>query len=249
MELKEIVSWLDAQFAEYPVEDFSNNGLQIEASRTVDKVAYAVDACVESIMGAAAAGAQLLIVHHGLSWGTGFARIAGQDAQRIGLCFQAGVSLYAMHLPLDAHRGMGNNAVLAEALGGEELKPFAEVRGLKIGVLCRWNGTAGQLAEKVRALTGAGCAVHGDASLEVGRLAIVSGGGDGEIAACAAAGANVLLTGELRHSHAHEARELGVTVLSAGHYATETFGVRALARALEARFSCPVVEIPTDTGL
>ncbi len=247
--LSDIVTWLDAQFSEYPVDDFSNNGLQLEACREVEKIAFAVDACQESILGAAREGAQLLLVHHGLSWGDGFARITGMDAQRIGLAFLSGVSIYAMHLPLDAHRTLGNNAQLAQGLGAENQEPFAECRGLKVGVLCSWKGTAAQLADRVRVLTGRECKVFGDQKREIGRLAIVSGGGDGELAACAEAGANVLLTGELKHAHVHEAEERGITVLVGGHYATETFGVRALAGAVSAKFACPIVEIPTDTGL
>ena len=247
--LSEIVSWLDGQFAEYPVEDYSNNGLQLEACREVEKIAYAVDACQESILGAAREGAQLLLVHHGISWGDGFARITGLDAQRIGLAFLSGVSLYAMHLPLDAHREWGNNAQLAQKLGAVVQDAFADVRGLKIGMLCDWKGNVAQLAEKVHALTGKECGVFGDPKHEVGKLAIVSGGGDGELAACAEAGADVLLTGELKHARAHEAEERGITVVAGGHYATETFGVRALAEAAARQFSCPIVEIPTDTGL
>lgn len=247
--LSEIVSWLDSQFAEYRVEDYSNNGLQLEACRDVEKIAYAVDACQESILGAAREGAQLLLVHHGLSWGNGFARIIGLDAQRIGLAFLSGISIYAMHLPLDAHRVLGNNAQLSQALGAAVLDAFADVHGLKIGMLCEWKGTVAQLAEKYRALTGVECKIHGDAEHKIGKLAIVSGGGDGELAACSEAGADVLLTGELKHAHAHEAEERGITVLAGGHYATETFGVRALAHAVAEKFACPIVEIPSDTGL
>ena len=136
MELKKLCDWLDVVFKDYKCEkDMSNNGVQVAGTQEVKRIAFAVDACLDTIEKAAAGGADMLFVHHGLSWKDGFKRLTGKNAERFRALFQSNLSLYALHLPLDAHEEIGNNAVLANWLNLKAPKRFYDYHGMDIGML------------------------------------------------------------------------------------------------------------------
>ena len=138
MKLEKIVKYLDAELklADFPY-DVSNNGLQIEAGSEIKKIVFGVDGCFELFEAAAACNANMVIVHHGISWGAKPRRFNGYVGKRLEIMFQNNISLYAAHLPLDAHNELGNNAQLCKILGLEQLEKFFEYDDVKIGFICR----------------------------------------------------------------------------------------------------------------
>ena len=253
MKRSELADFLDAQFAELMKNtDASNNGLQVLGRDEVRKVAFAVDACQTTFRMAAERGVDFLFAHHGISWGGGIRFVTGYNAARIGVLMQNGMSLYAMHLPLDGHPVVGNNAVLADLLGipagGRE--GFCFCNGLTIG--CGGALPEPMAATELAALLdrelATQCRVFDFAGRKIGRVAIVSGGGAFAIDEAAAKGYDCLLTGEMGHANYHYAEEQGLAVIAAGHYATETTGPRAVMKAVRQRFpqlECLFVENPT----
>jgi len=226
-------------------EDYCPNGLQVPGPADVRTVATGVSASAELFELAARERADLLIVHHGLFWGRTTGAIDAQLRRRLKLLFDAEMALAAYHLPLDAHPQLGNNALLADALGARRsetaAQPFASHHGEPIGCLARFPGEggipAGELIERVRAVTGGREPLVLDAGPpSIRTLAIVTGAGSDHLAEAAAAGADALLTGEPAERALAQARELGVRLIAAGHYATETLGVRALGEHLAARY-------------
>ena len=184
--------------------------------------------------------AQLLLVHHGIFWGTGPGPIDEQLKRRLKLLFDADISLAAYHLPLDAHPEFGNNALLARALGGEPLdRPFALHHGEPIGCIAQFPGegiTAQDLTARVRTATAREPLVFDTGPPLIRTLGLVTGAGVDYIDDAAGLGADAFLTGEPAERVMNQARELGLHFLAAGHYATETFGVRALGDHLAERF-------------
>ncbi len=253
MKLESIVSYLDNFLAveghpDYPA---AFNGLQVEARPEVLRVATAVDASLATITEAVEREAQLLVVHHGLFW-AGTAPLTGRHYERVRALIDGGLALYSCHLPLDAHPEVGNCALLAKAIGVEPADRFGDYQGMAIG----WSGPLDEpqrlesLAERVRAAVGGGH-VHvipgGPERIE--RVGVVTGGGASFLDAAAARGLDALVTGEGPH-HTHiDAMELGVHVLFGGHYATETFGVRAVGVHLAERFGVDWFFVDQPTGL
>jgi len=226
------------------------NGLQVTADGDVSTVATAVDASEASIRAARDLGADLLIVHHGLFW-AGLEPITGRHYRRIAGLIEGGVALYASHLPLDSHPEVGNCAILARSLGLSLEGRFGQYRGVPIG----WWGTLEQatdaeglrgIAERV--LGGAVRALPGGPD-RIERVGVVTGGGGSFIPEAAALGLDAFVTGEGSHHHYFDASELGIHALLGGHYATETFGVRALGHHLAERFDLAVEFIDQPTGL
>jgi dinuclear metal center YbgI/SA1388 family protein len=220
-------------------EDYCVNGLQVPGGETVATVATGVSAHAELFELAASERAELLLVHHGLFWGSGVRVVDRLLKRRLQLLFDAGIALAAYHLPLDAHAELGNNALLARALGASELTPFAEVGGQPIGFIARLPGEGVEAAElfaRVQALTSQEPLVFDAGPDRVRDVAIVSGAGADYLAEAAAAGAQALLTGEPAERTMALARESGLHLIAAGHYATETFGVRRLGEHLAERF-------------
>ncbi len=216
------------------------NGLQVPGPAEVGLIATAVSANAETFEQAAAAGAELLLVHHGLFWGSGVRLIDETLKRRLQLLFEAGIALAAYHLPLDAHAELGNNALLARALGAERLAPFGRHHGQTIGFLARMPGSGlpvAELIERVRTATDREPLVLGGGPQVVASLAVLSGAGSDYVTEAAEAGAQALLTGEPSERVTAAARELGVHVIAAGHYATETLGIRRLGKHLAERFS------------
>ena len=233
-------------------EDYCVNGLQVPGPDSVQRIASGVSAHVELFQRAAEEHAQLLIVHHGLFWGPGVRTIDASLKRRLEVLFDEDIALAAYHLPLDAHPQLGNNALLARALGTTELEPFARHRGATIGFLATLpqGGLSGeQLRRQVQQLTGREPLWFDFGPERIERLAIVSGAGGDFIAEAVAAGAQGLLTGEAPERSMADAREAGIHLLAAGHYATETFGVRALGEHLADRFSLQHVFIDVPNPL
>jgi dinuclear metal center YbgI/SA1388 family protein len=236
----EMIAELDALLQPGRFEDYGPNGLQVPGPSEARTIATGVSASAELFELAAVEHADLLLVHHGLFWGKGLGPIDAQLKRRLKLLFDAEMALAAYHLPLDAHPTFGNNALIAAALGAERLEePFARHHGEPIGCLARLPDgglPATELIARVHTLTKREPLVFDAGPPRIRTLAIVSGAGSDYIADAAGAGADALLTGEPAERVMAQARELGVHLIAAGHYATETLGVRALGEHLAARF-------------
>ncbi len=237
--LTEIASFLDAelQVSRFP-GDVSHNGLQVQNSGSVRKVRCGVDASLEFFERAADEGADLCVVHHGISWGDSLARIEGVGYELVSFLIRHDMALYACHLPLDAHPTLGNNAGLAAALGLGNLEPFGEYRGYLIGL----RGTlpeplpATDFRERVRALSGGRLVAHEYGPERIRTVGVVSGGGEGELPQAAALGLDAFVSGEGGLQAYNAAKQGRIHAYFAGHYATETFGVKAVGALLASRF-------------
>ena len=255
-ELKEIVRYLDdlLQVKDFP-HDASNNGLQFEGGRTVNKAVFGVDGSNALFSIAADLDADLVFVHHGISWGSSLKRIVSLDARRISMLAANSVSLYAAHLPLDAQPKIGHNACLAAMLNLKDVRPFGEYCGKYIG----FSGTLARPAsiEKIyetldKKLASEGdffC--FGDLESKVSKVGVISGGGAFPEAFSEAyeQGIDLLVTGEMGHSACHYSREAGVSVLAMGHYRTETPGVLAVMDAVKKQFGIEVEFVDLPTGM
>ncbi|HEY4896147.1 MAG TPA: Nif3-like dinuclear metal center hexameric protein [Solirubrobacteraceae bacterium] len=220
-------------------EDHCVNGLQVPGAELVTTIATGVSANAELFRLAAAENADLLLVHHGIFWGPGVRAIDGGLALRLRLLFDADIALAAYHLPLDAHPEVGNNALIARALGAKRIEPFAEHLGRAIGFIAELPGDGMPFADllaSVRALTARDPLAFDSGPERVRRLAVVSGAGADFLDDARAAGADALLTGEIAERSMADSREAGVHLIAAGHYATETFGIRHLGELLAERF-------------
>jgi dinuclear metal center YbgI/SA1388 family protein len=219
--------------------DYCVNGLQVPGPAQVQTIATGVSAHAQLFELAARERAQLLLVHHGLFWGSGVATIDAMLKRRLQMLFDADIALAAYHLPLDAHAELGNNALLANALDATELTPFALHDGQPIGFLARLPGggmAAQELFARVQQITAREPLVFEAGPARVRVVAIVSGAGADYTADAAIAGADALLTGEPAERAMALARESRIHLIAAGHYATETFGIRRLGERLAERF-------------
>ncbi|HVS28663.1 MAG TPA: Nif3-like dinuclear metal center hexameric protein [Solirubrobacteraceae bacterium] len=237
--VKDVIAYIDELLDPSAFDDYGPNGLQVPGAEDVGLVATGVSAGLELFERAAAEGAELLLVHHGLFWEGQPRGLTPALAHRLRILFDAQINLAAYHLPLDAHPEIGNNALLARGLGCEKLEPFAVHRGVAIGMAGRFADPglpAHELVDRVRALT-ARDPLHFDFGPErVRRIGIVSGGAARDISQAIAQGFDAFLTGEPTESVMTEAREAAIHFIAAGHYATETFGVRRLGDLLAERF-------------
>jgi dinuclear metal center YbgI/SA1388 family protein len=237
--LVDIVQELDGLLEPERFADYCPNGLQVPGAEHVTTVATGVSAHVELFERARAEGAELVLAHHGLFWGSGPGPIDAALARRLRILFANDMSLLAYHLPLDAHPVVGNNALLARALGAERSEPFAPHRGEPIGCIAELPGDGVPIAEllaRVRDATTREPLVFDGGPPLVRRLGILTGAGADHLADAIAAGAEAFLTGEPAERVMAQAREAGVHFIAAGHYATETFGVRRLGELLAERF-------------
>lgn len=223
MKLKRIISWLDRTLKVADFDDVSNNGLQVERDQgsgigdQARVVAFAVDASVRAVEAAAKAGAQLLVVHHGISWGGGIRRLTGGIGSVVRAAMKANLAIAAYHLPLDAHPTLGNNAQLAKYFGLKKVKPAFSYHGNVIGVI--------------------GENRHG-------QLIGICSGGAGEFAEEAKnMGCGLYVTGEASWGDVIAAENCGMKMICAGHYETEVFGVRALAKAMKKALKVRAVDL------
>jgi dinuclear metal center YbgI/SA1388 family protein len=250
MDRTELVHYLDKYLHVTEIPDESKNGLQVEGREEVRRVALAVDACLEAFVKARQAEADMLIVHHGLFWGN-YHPLAGAHLRRIRALLEPAITLYAAHLPLDAHPEVGNNAVLAQLLDLEDIAPFGEYHGVHIGLQGRLAQptSAQDLSCRIQARLDAPVVLQAYGPPLVRRLGIISGGGADLVRQAAAESLDLYLTGERSHSFAHDAEEVGIHVLFAGHYVTETTGVKALGQHLAEHFGLETVFLDLPTGL
>lgn len=249
--LSQIVSLLDSTLRITEIKDASvaMNGLQIENNGSVTKVALGVDGSQKTIDDAIAAGADLLILHHGIFW-CGLQPVKGWWKHKITTCLDNNLAIYSAHLPLDLHPQLGNNAGIATALGLQEIQPEVDYHGTLIGLSGVFPGSVNELRDRYAEITGASITgiIHNGA-LPAGRIALCSGGAGEEIYQMHAKGYGTYLTGEENHWVSNAARDIGINILFGGHYATETFGVRSLGRLLEEKFGLPTVFIDNPTGM
>ncbi len=238
--LGEILAEADRLLEPGRFRDHSPNGLQVPGPTQVSTLATGVSAHAELFELAAGSGAELLIVHHGLFWGSSPGPLDPIMKRRLQLLFDHDIALAAYHLPLDAHPELGNNALLARALGASELEPFALHEGMAIGFIATLPGegvTVGELTDRARAATDREPLVFAAGPASIRRVGVVTGGGADYLAQALEHGAEAFITGEAEERSMAAARESGVHFLAAGHHATETFGVRALGEHLAARFA------------
>lgn len=250
MNLSDIVAHLDSLLQTAGVPDYSgaHNGLQVENSGTVDRVAVAVDASEEAIRKAIAAECNLLIVHHGLFW-DGVPAITSRRYRRLRLLLQNDVAVYASHLPLDVHPTLGNNACLARELGIEPVGNFGIYSGMPVGVWGNLLIRREALAARLDDLLGVRVKLIPGGPEMISRVGVITGGAGSMIEAAVEARLDAFVTGEGAHHTYFDAMENGINVYYAGHYATETFGVRALGQHLEEKFGLPFEFLDSPTGL
>ncbi len=231
--------------------DSSLNGVQVDNDGAdIRKIAFAVDACMETFERAAEAGAGMLFVHHGLFWGHPIA-LEGLHRKRFKFLLDNNIALYAAHLPLDMHPQYGNNAVLAKKLGIETLLPFGNYSGLNVG----FKGTFKESLSIDEAVSRiAFCGRPPLSALpfgvaEIKSAAIVSGGAADAVMEAITCGVDLFVTGDASHSWHHQAREAGINVIVGGHYSTEVWGVRAMMGLCAEQLNMDVEFIDVPTGL
>ena len=258
MKRDDLTKWLDTYLAITDYSDISLNGLQVEGAEDIRKLAFAVDSSMSSFQQAAEIGADMLIVHHGLFWGNPLA-ISGMHKKRVQFLLEANISLYASHIPLDAHQEVGNNWGLAKLIGMADLEDFGSWKGKAIGVKGTFPNkvTLRELADNIEntlsqisgGKTTEPLMVHNGGELEIASLGIISGGASWDVVTAAHEGLDAFLTGEPKHETFYEAFERGINALYAGHYMTETVGVNLLAEKIKGEFGIETEFIHLPTGL
>ncbi len=238
MNIETIAAFLDRTLKVGEWQDVSHNGLQVAGDGPVRRVCCGVDASLEFFQAAARRQASLLVCHHGISWGDSLKRITGLNYNRVKFLLDRGMALYACHLPLDAHPRYGNNACICRALGLRQLRKFGWYHGAQIGFAGRLPRAMPYADFKKLAgrILGAELRTMEFGPRLVRTVAVVSGGGAAELDEAGRDRVDVFLSGEPTLAAWHLAREYGVNAIFGGHYATETFGVRALAELLARRF-------------
>jgi len=254
--LRDVVGFLDATLEIERFRDYAPNGLQVEGRTEVTRVVTGVSASAELLARAVAVDADLVVVHHGLVWGSGISSVVGPLARRLKLLLANDISLAAYHLPLDKHARLGNNAGIADAIGlGSARDAFGDVRGTALGLAGGWSApiTRDEALAKIAAGITPGqpsrfVFPHGPAVVR--KVGICSGAASDLLEAAAHAGCDVFITGELAERAADLAAELQITLVAAGHYATEVFGAQRLAAELRTRFPQLVAEfVPAPNPL
>jgi len=248
--LFEIVNFTNDFLRVRGIGDWDNalNGLQIENSGGITKIGASVDASTRVLEVAAKQNVDLVIVHHGLFW-PGLQPVTGVLRRQLELAFENNIALYSAHLPLDLHPQVGNNAQLAAALGLTSHQPFFEEKGQLIGVKAHVSVPRDDLNRKLQKALGDPVKAFMFGPKKTGTIGIMTGGAGSEIYRVAREGIDTFITGEAPHWAAVAAEELGMNLLLGGHYATEVFGVKALAAHLSKRFKIPWAFIDYPTGL
>ncbi len=248
--LAAIVKHCDVLLRTAAIGDYDGavNGLQVENSGRVTRIAATVDASLATVKLAIKAKADLLIVHHGLFWSPSHPWTK-KKYELIRVLIDNNIAIYSSHLPLDAHPKLGNNAQLCTALGLSNLRPFFPSHGQPIGLQTVTNISREELATRLDRATGAKPRVIPGGPKLCRRIGIVTGGAGGDLKIAAAEGVDTFITGEGPHWTYALAEELGINVLYGGHYATETFGAKALAAHLSKKFRVPWTFLDHPTGL
>lgn len=248
--LDRIVRHCDRLLRPGEVQDYDRavNGLQVENRGGVTRLAAAVDASLATVRLAIEARASLLLVHHGLFWG-GSHPWTGRRYELLRLLLNHDLAVYSSHLPLDCHPRLGNNALLCRALGWRHFKPFFFDKGRPLGFQVRARISRDELSRKIAQAVGSTPRLLPGGPRVCERIGVVSGGAGSELKLAASEGVDTFITGEGPHWSFALAEELGLNVFHAGHYATETFGVKALAAELSRKFGLPWVFIDHPSGM
>lgn len=248
--LDEMVAYLDGELKTSSITDYPGalNGLQLANDGKIGRIVAAVDASLPVIEAAAAGGPGLLIVHHGMFW-HGAQPVTGGFYKKLKIAMGANLAVYSSHLPLDVHPEIGNNILLARAIGLEKTEPFFDLKGLLIGVRGIWTGTRADLADALRVALGGPVHLCPGGSEEISKIGIITGGAGSEVAKVAAAGVDSFITGEGPHWSYPLAEEVGINVFYGGHYATETWGVKAVSEVCSRKFGIPWDFVDHPTGL
>ena len=244
------------QIGELEKIDISMNGIQVAAGGgdpsgvEIKKIAFAVDACLESFELAAAQGADMLVVHHGLFWGRPI-RIEGAHFRRLKFLMDNNISLYASHLPLDMHPEFGNNAGMCASLGISSPEPFGEYHGLKIGFKGRLPEACSieQVLDKLGLSAERALSVLPFGPDKISTVAMVSGGAAEDVYQAIAEEADLYITGDSSHQIYHTCLENGINLICGGHYHTETWGVRLLSERTASDLNIETVYLDVPTGL
>jgi len=247
--LTEIVEYADEYLRIRDIGDWENalNGLQIENSGRITKIGAAVDISTRVLTAAAKQGIDLLLVHHGLFW-PGLQTVTGTFHRQLTLALENGIAVYSAHLPLDVHPIVGNNAQLAAALGLRSTTRFFEEKGQLIGLKARASISRDELVRKLEKSLGGKVKTFAFGPKKTKTIGIITGGAGSEIYRVAREEIDTFITGEAPHWAAVAAEELGINLILGGHYATETFGVKALAAHLSKRFKLPWEFLDFPTG-
>lgn len=244
----QLLDTLDTLLQPAQFRDYGPNGLQVEGRLRLRKLVTGVTASLALLEAARDAGADAVLVHHGLFWRGQEGRVTGWMKQRLACLLQHDINLFAYHLPLDAHPELGNNAQLAQRLG---VRLYADQRGRfgdqSLGFMGeRPMGSTGALAAEVQASLGRSVIIVGEAARPVSRVALCTGGAQSYFEAAIAAGADVFITGEISEPQAHYARESGVAYIACGHHASERYGVAAVGAHVAAQLGLEHAFIDID---
>ncbi|NJD98774.1 Nif3-like dinuclear metal center hexameric protein [Thermococcus sp. LS1] len=246
----EIVAFLNEYLNINAFPDKSKNGLQVEGKEEIERIAFAVDTTLKTIERAARAKADMMIVHHGMIWG-GIDYVTGVTYRRLKALFDAGMNLYVAHVPLDAHPEVGNNVQLLKLLGLEPKEPFGEYGGVTIGYIGEFEEAkpveevAQVLAEKLDTTV----KTYEFGVREIRRVGAITGSGGFALEEAKRKNIDLFVLGEFTHANYLTALDLGISVAVAGHYKTETLGVKALMPLIKEKFDVEVFFIDEPTGL
>ncbi len=250
VDLHDVISFCDQRVSKGDIPDFDDayNGIQVENNGEISKIGASVDAGLVPFRIAIEKKIDFLICHHGLFW-TPPTPLTGSRYEKIKLCIDGNLAIYGSHLPLDCHPEIGNNAILATKLGLEPCGTFLPYQGVDIGLLTISSYNRMELGERLNDLF-----PDGFHAMEFGmgkpeKIAILTGSGQSAVEKILDSGADTLITGELKQNHFNLAQELELNLYTCGHYATERFGVDALAKEVSQKFDLPYEFIDTNCPL
>ena len=247
---EDIVNYCDQRTKISEIKDFPGafNGLQIQNLGTISKIGASVDAGLVPFQNAISKGIDYIITHHGLFWSPPFP-ITGPAYQKVKLCLDHNLAVYGSHLPLDCHPEIGNNAILAQKLGLLPTSSFLPYEGVDIGLITKNTQSKKDLSNRLESLFPKGINSMEFGTEKPSTIAILTGSGQSAVDKILNAGTDTLITGELKQHHFNLAQELKLNLYACGHYATETFGVDALAQEVAEKFDLPYEFIPSECML
>jgi len=245
--LKEVVDFLDNELGIKDVEDRSNNGLQVSGNKEVKRIAFAVDACLEVFE--KAKEFDMIIVHHGISWDDSLKYLTGINYLRVKFLIDNNISLYAAHLPLDKHKVYGNNAQFCKIFGFSNVKEFGDYNGQVIGFSGEKEISLKDFVKEINEKLNTKCKVLDFGNEKIKNIGVVSGGGSSALNEAIDKDLDCFVTGEIPHYAYQLAKEGKINLIAAGHYATETLGVKALMNPVKEKFNVEVKFIDAPSGL
>jgi len=247
MQRDELSNYLQEYLQVAEFEDYGPNGLQVEGHATIDRIVTGVSASVELFEKARQAQADAIIVHHGLIWNFERPLYKGGYRRRVKLLLDHNINLYGFHLPLDAHREVGNNAQIAQLLNLAKVEPFGEYKGNKIGMRGELNPLApDKVFRMIKEKINPDSLIFAYGPDQIKRVGIISGGAQKEVKQAVLQNLDLFITGEVSEQTLHYVKEEKLHFVAAGHHATERFGIRALGDHLHTKFGVAVqyIEIP-----